>query len=96
MDSMSQHATTAGPDGLSADDQAYLECEREHWGVGPRKEQFVFDQFGVSLPVFYQRLYRIAATEEAWKYDPVLIRHIQDTADDVTAKRLTRQGKNRG
>jgi hypothetical protein len=96
MEGMSQHVSRNSQATLSDGDVAYLECERDHWAVGPKKEQVVFDQFQISLPVYYQRLYRIAAKPEAWKYDPVLVRLIHDTADEVTSKRLTRQGQHRG
>ena len=96
MEVMSQHVSPHPQNTLGDDDVAYLECEREHWAVGPKKEQVVFDRFNVSLPVYYQRIYRIAAKPEAVKYDPVLVRHILDTADEVTSKRLTRQGHHSG
>jgi len=96
MEEMSQHSSPTPQNTLGDDDAAYLECEREYWAVGPKKEQVVRERFNVSLPVYYQRLYRIAATPEAWRYDPVLVRHIHDTADDVTSKRLTRQGSTHG
>ena len=92
---MSQHAASASPSDLTDVEIAYLECEREHWGPAGRKEKFVMDLFGVSLPVFYQRLYRICEGQAAWIYDPVLVRQIRDVADDVSSKRL-RRGDSRG
>jgi hypothetical protein len=88
MGEMAQHASPASPSVLTEVEMAYLECEREHWGPTGRKEQVVMERFGVSLPVFYQRLYRICEGQAAWQYDPVLIRHITDVADDVSSKRL--------
>lgn len=92
---MSQHAASASPSDLTDVEIAYLECEREHWGPAGRKEKIVMDLFGVSLPVFYQRLYRICEGQSAWIYDPVLVRQIRDVADDVSSKRL-RRGDSRG
>ena len=92
---MSQHAASASPSDLTDVEIAYLECEREHWGPAGRKEKIVMDLFGVSLPVFYQRLYRICKGEAARIYDPVLVRQIRDVADDVSSKRL-RRGDSRG
>lgn len=92
---MSQHAASASPSDLTDVEIAYLECEREHWGPAGRKEKIVMDVFGVSLPVFYQRLYRICESRAAWIYDPVLVRQIRDVADDVSSKRL-RRGDSRG
>lgn len=73
---------------LSEHDQELLECERSHWGAAPGKEQVVFERFGMSLPAYYQRLYQLCQTAEALEYDSVLARHILDTADQVTARRL--------
>jgi hypothetical protein len=88
MGEMSQHAASASSSDLTDVEIAYLECEREHWGPTGRKEQVVIERFGVSLPVFYQRLYRICESHTAWRYDPVLVRQIRDVADDVSSKRL--------
>lgn len=87
-----QKSASALPD----DDVALLECERDLWGAGAMKEQVVFDRFGVSLPVYYQRLYRICHSQAALEYDSALVHHILDTADQVTtarrAKTLRREG----
>lgn len=95
MGEMAQHASPASSSELTDVEIAYLECERENWGPSGRKEQIVLDRFGVSLPVFYQRLYRICENRAAWQYDPVLVRHITEVADDVSSKRL-RRGDARG
>ena len=85
---MAQHAASASSSDLTEVEIAYLECEREHWGPAGRKEQIVMERFSVSLPVFYQRLYRICEGQAAWRYDPVLVRQIMEVADDVSSKRL--------
>ena len=92
---MAQHASSASSPTLTPVEIDYLECEREHWGPSGKKEKIVFERFGVSVPVFYQRLYRICENEAAWQYNAVLVRHIRDVADDVTSRRLNR-GENRG
>lgn len=73
---------------LSEHDQELLECERAHWGATPGKEQVVFERFGMALPTYYHRLYQVCQTAEALEYDSVLSRHILDTADQVTTRRL--------
>ena len=90
MGEMAQHASSSSASTLTEVEIAYLECERENWGPAGQKEKTVFDLFGVSLPVFYQRLYRICESDAAWRYDPVLVRHIREVADDVTSRRLNR------
>ena len=92
---MAQHASSASSPTLTPVEIDYLECERDNWGPSGQKEKIVFERFGVSVPVFYQRLYRICESEAAWQYDAVLIRHIRDVADDVTSRRLNR-GETRG
>jgi hypothetical protein len=92
---MAQHASPASASTLTEGEIAYLECERDHWGPSGHKERIVVERFGVSLPVFYQRLYRICESDAAWQYDPALIRHIRDVADDLTSRRLNR-GEARG
>ena len=76
------------PDSLSEADVALLECERGHWGPGPGKEAVVRALCGVSLPAYYQRLYRLCHTPAAVQYDAALVRQILESADHVTAKRL--------
>ena len=84
---------------LSDDDRAVLECEREQWGSSGAKEAVVAERFGLSMPAYYQRLYSLCQTEAAMRYDQALVRHILDTADQVTARRhrvITGQGDGRG
>ncbi|MDR9397237.1 DUF3263 domain-containing protein [Pontimonas sp.] len=85
------------PSVLADDERALLECEREVWGAGPMKEQVVFERFGLSLPVYYQRLYRLCHSQAALEYDSALVHHILDTADQVTTQRMakTRRGEGR-
>lgn len=84
---------------LSGHDMALLECERGLWGPGPRKQQVVWERFGLPLPAYYQRLYQVCQTEAALDYDAALVRHIMDTADQVSQRRVTavtRREGNRG
>lgn len=90
MEAMPHHASALPPSDLSDDEIAYLECERELWGPGAPKEEVVLQRFGVSVPVYYQRLYRICQSPSAVVYDAALVRRILDVADDVTAQRLSR------
>ena len=81
---------------LSDDDISLLECEREVWGAGAMKEQVVFERFGLSLPVYYQRLYRVCQSQAALEYDSALVHHILDTADQVTTQRLAKTLRREG
>ena len=65
-------------DGLSADDRAILEFEREFWGLAPNKESAVRERFGLSLARYYQRVYAICRTQAALEYDAVLVRQCLD------------------
>lgn len=80
--------SASSPNTLGEADLALLECERTHWGPGPGKEAIVRAVCGLSLPAYYQRLYRLCHTPAAVHYDAVLVRQILDSADHVTAKRL--------
>ena len=84
----SAERSAPSPDSLSEAEVALLECERTHWGPGPGKEAVVRALCGVSLPAYYQRLYRLCHTPAAVQYDAMLVRQILDSADHVTAKRL--------
>lgn len=84
---------------LSDDDVALLECEREMWGPSPLKEAAVAKRFGTTMPAYYQRLYRLCQSEAAMKYDQALVRHILDTADQLSARRhqvISGRGTSRG
>jgi len=85
--SVAGHLPPPTPDQLDESDRELLECERELWGPSPAKEAAVAERFGLSMPAYYQRLYRICQTSAAVKYDSVLVRHILETADQVTAHR---------
>jgi len=84
------------PSTLSDGDIALLECERDVWGAGPLKEQVVFERFGLSVPVYYQRLYRVCHSQGALQYDSALVHHILDTADQVTTQRLAKTLRREG
>ena len=61
--------------------ERFLEFERNHWGVSSDKEDRVFATFGLGLPAYYQRLYRLCRSHEALAYDAHLVRAILDAAD---------------
>ena len=65
-------------EGLSTDDRARLEFEREFWGLAPNKESAVRERFGLSLARYYQRVYAICRTQAALEYDAVLVRQCLD------------------
>ena len=92
------HLPPHSPDELDESDRELLECERELWGPSPAKEAAVAERFGLSMPAYYQRLYRLCQTPAAVKYDSVLVRHILETADQVSARRhrVISGGRSRG
>ena len=90
MVASSAESTASSPEPLSEADRVLLECEREHWGSALGKEAVVWRVCRLSLPAYYQRLYRLCQTPEAIHYDPVLARQIVESADHVTAKRVQR------
>ena len=96
MEAMSSPLAPNMPPTPSPEDVALLECERELWGPSSAKEQRVFEQFGLSLPAYYQRLYALCQTHAALAYDAVLVGRILEVADQVTTVRLRRQGGLRG
>lgn len=96
MEAMARQEVTSRASELSDEDQAYLECEREHWGPGGVKQEIVERRFAVSIPVYYQRLYRICHSAQARRYDPVLVRRILEVADEVSTQRLGKMGVTRG
>lgn len=93
MGEMPQHTTSTPDPDISAEELAYLECERDYWGTGGSKEDIVWQRFNVSLPVYYERLYRISSTPRAERYDAAFVRRILDVADEVTAHRLGKQAR---
>jgi hypothetical protein len=87
-------SSTPSPD-LSPEDWegvCFLEFERQHWGVTENKEDLVFGEFSLSLPAYYQRLYRLCKTKEALGYDAHLARMILDAADDALHNRRGQTG----
>jgi hypothetical protein len=59
----------------------FLEFERAHWGVTESKEDDVLKEFALSLPAYYQRLYRWCRSAEGLAYDAHLVRMILEAAD---------------
>jgi hypothetical protein len=87
MPTSAPHTPTPPPSADDWEGVAFLECERAHWGVTSGKEERVFEAFGLGLPAYYQRLYRLCRTREALGYDAHLARSILDAADDALAHR---------
>lgn len=82
-------------DSPSWEGASFLECERDHWGNLPGKEDIVFEKFGIGLAAYYHRLHRHARSRDALVYDAHLARAIVDAADNAVFSRLSRQGGER-
>ena len=63
--------------GLSQGDRELLDFEREWWRFASSKQAAVRERLECSPGTYYARLRRIVASEEAFKYDPLVVQRIR-------------------
>lgn len=74
---------------LPESDRELLEFERAHRVHDGRKEEAIRDLFDISAVRYYDLVGRIIETPAAVKYDPILIRELQESRARRTAARAS-------
>ncbi|HET6794101.1 MAG TPA: DUF3263 domain-containing protein [Acidimicrobiales bacterium] len=62
---------------LSERDRAILDCERSWWKEPGPKEAVIRGRLGLSPTLYYRRLAALAASADAYAYDPLVIRRLR-------------------
>lgn len=59
---------------LTDTEKAMLDTERVRWQYSGAKEQYVLDNFGMSMTRYYQAVNALIEREDALAYDPHTVR----------------------
>ncbi len=73
---------------LTDRDRAILDFERSWWAESGPKESLIRDKFELSATRYYQILNELVASDEAYEYDPLVVRRLRRLRD---RRRRTRQ-----
>ncbi len=63
--------------GLSERDRAILDFERSWWTQPGPKQGAIRDRFGLSATRYYQLLGALADSDDAERYDPLVVRRLR-------------------
>lgn len=66
---------------LTDRDRAILDFERSWWSESGPKEMLIRDKFELSATRYYQILNELVASEEAYSYDPLVVRRLRRLRD---------------
>jgi hypothetical protein len=72
---------------LSTRERAVLDLEREWWHLAPTKKQAIAERLGCSQAVYYSTLRRLVASQEAFRYSPLVVQRLR--------KRMARERRER-
>lgn len=80
------------PDGLTEQQAALLEFEKQWWALPGSKESEIRDRFGISPTRYYQLLNALIDTDTALAHDPLLVKRLRrlraTRQKERTARRL--------
>jgi hypothetical protein len=62
---------------LSSRERMILDVERDWWLSAPTKERAIRERLGCSPATFYAALRRLAASREAFEYDPLVVKRLE-------------------
>ena len=62
---------------LSTREREVLDLEREWWRSGSTKQVAIRDRLGCSPGAYYAALRRLVASEEAFRYDPLVVQRVR-------------------
>lgn len=62
---------------LSERERGFLDLEREWWTAAATKEQAIRERLGCSPATYYATLRRLASSEEAYGYDPLVVARLR-------------------
>lgn len=78
MTGLSYLAPTVGDmDDLTERQQQILAFERQWWKYAGAKETAIRDQFGCSATLYYQQLNTLIDLEQAYVFDPMLVKRLR-------------------
>jgi hypothetical protein len=86
----SPESSAAADSGLSPRDRSILDFEREWWRHAGAKEEAIRETFGLSTARYYQILNVVIESENAVRYDPMLVGRLQRVRDSRTEARTSR------
>ena len=84
-------ATTLGAVALTDRDRAIIEFERTWWSEGVSKESIIRERFELSTTRYYELLADLIDSDEAYAYDPLVIRRLRRLRDRRRRARFERQ-----
>ncbi len=76
---------------LTERDRAIIEFERTWWAEDSSKETIIRERFELSTTRYYQLLGELIDSDEAYEYDPLVIRRLRRLRDRRRRARFERQ-----
>jgi len=76
---------------LTERDCAIIEFERSWWSEDVSKESLIRDRFELSTTRYYELLGELVDSDEAYAYDPLLIRRLRRLRDRRRRARFERE-----
>lgn len=76
---------------LTERDCAIIEFERSWWSEDASKESLIRDRFELSTTRYYELLGELVDSDEAYSYDPLLIRRLRRLRDRRRRARFERE-----
>lgn len=76
---------------LTDRDRAIIEFERTWWSEGVSKESIIRERFELSTTRYYELLADLIDSDEAYAYDPLVIRRLRRLRDRRRRARFERQ-----
>jgi hypothetical protein len=73
---------------LSTRQREVLDLEREWWRWSPTKKAAILDRLGCSPAAYYAVLRRLTPSEDALRYDPLLVRRLRRRAAEERRRRV--------
>jgi hypothetical protein len=62
---------------LSTREREVLDLERDWWASGSTKQVAIRERLGCSPAAYYAALRRLVTSEEAWRYDPLVVQRVR-------------------
>lgn len=76
---------------LTERDQAIIEFEQSWWSEDASKESIIRERFELSTTRYYELLGELIDSDEAYAYDPLVIRRLRRLRDRRRKARFERQ-----
>ncbi len=76
---------------LTERDQAIIEFERTWWSEDGSKESIIRERFELSTTRYYELLGELIDSDEAYEFDPLVIRRLRRLRDRRRRARFERQ-----